>query len=65
VRRRPAVPEQGVQGRQGHRYRHLGEVLAAGLSAGPQARTERLQDGKFRDAGGLPIAAAKLAFRAS
>ncbi|WP_456657870.1 hypothetical protein [Bradyrhizobium sp. JR3.5] len=39
----------------------LRKMLAAGLSAGPQARAERLQDGKFRDTGGLPIEAVETA----
>ena len=50
-RRRPAVPEQGLQGRQEPRHRCGREMLAESVPAGLQAPAGRLQDRKLRDEG--------------
>ena len=55
-RRRPAVPEQGLQGRQEPRHRCGREMLAESVPAGLQAPAGRLQDRKLRDEGGVPVA---------
>ena len=55
-RRRPAVPEQGPQGRQEPRHRDQREMLAESVPAGLQAPAGRLQDRKLRDEGAVPVA---------
>ena len=55
-RRRPAVPEQGLQGRQEPRHRCGREMLAESVPARLQAPAGRLQDRKLRDEGSVPVA---------
>jgi hypothetical protein len=52
----PAVPEQGLQGRQEPRHRRGREMLAESVPAGLQAPAGRLQERKLCDEGALPVA---------
>jgi hypothetical protein len=54
--RRQALPKQRLQGRQEPRHRCSRKMLAESVPAGPQAPAGRLQDGKLRDEGAVPVA---------